>query len=105
MLTDAKVRFAHFEQRWTSQSPVEAMEEFGQVDVLLLDYYLPPITGFKVLQEVNAAVAAGRVRRPTHIIGMSSVMSCNRDLMSEGADHGFVKWEVGDWGGWARDEW
>jgi hypothetical protein len=58
-----------------------------------------------VLQEVNAAVAAGRVRRPTHIIGMSSVMSCNRDLMSEGADHGFVKWEVGDWGGWARDEW
>jgi CheY-like chemotaxis protein len=48
MLVDAKVRFAHFEQRWTSHSPIEALEEFGQVDVLLLDYYLPPMTGFKV---------------------------------------------------------
>jgi hypothetical protein len=51
------------------------------------------------------AVAAGRVARPKHIIGMSSVMSCNRELMEEGADLGYVKWEVGDWEGWARDEW
>jgi hypothetical protein len=36
---------------------------------------------------------------------MSSVMSCNRELMEEGADLGYVKWEVGDWEGWARDEW
>ena len=47
MLQDANVRYGHFEQRWTSQLPVEALEEFGQVDVLLLDYYLPPMTGFK----------------------------------------------------------
>lgn len=47
MLRDADVRYGHFEQRWTSHSPIEAMEEFGEVDVLLLDYYLPPMTGFK----------------------------------------------------------
>ena len=47
MLQDANVRYGHFEQRWNSQLPVEALEEFGQVDVLLLDYYLPPMTGFK----------------------------------------------------------
>jgi response regulator of citrate/malate metabolism len=40
------------------------MEEFGQVDVLLLDFYLPPITGLKVLQQVNEAVKEGRVQRP-----------------------------------------
>ena len=105
MLKDAKVRYGHLEQRWTSHMPVEALEEFGRVDVLLLDFYLPPITGFKVLQQVNEAVAAGRIERPKHIIGMSSVMSCNRELVSEGADHGFVKWEIGEWDGWARDVW
>ena len=25
--------------------------------------------------------------------------------IAEGADAGFVKWDVGTWEGWARDEW
>ena len=29
----------------------------------------------------------------------------NARLMQEGADAGFVKWDVGMWEGWARDEW
>ena len=33
------------------------------------------------------------------------VQSCNRELIAEGADAGFVKWEIGDWEGWARDLW
>ena len=45
---------------------------------------------------------AGRVARPRHIIGMSSVGSCNSLLMQEGADSAFVKWDVGTWEGWAR---
>jgi hypothetical protein len=39
---------------------------------------------------------------PRHIIGMSSVGSCNSLLMQEGADSAFSKWDVGTWEGWAR---
>jgi CheY-like chemotaxis protein len=102
MLRDAGVRYAHIEQRWDSRDPIEAILEFGRVDVLLLDYYLPPMTGYKVLERVNAAVREGLIERPKHIIGMSSVMSCNRELIGLGADAGFVKWDVGLWDGWSR---
>ena len=37
-------------------------------------------------------------------VSMSSVGSCAK-LIAEGADAGFVKWDVGTWEGWARDEW
>ena len=102
MLDDANVRYAHFEQRWTSENAVEALEAFGRVDVLMLDFYLPPVTGLEVLRQVNDAARAGRIERPKHILGMSSVMSCNARLVAEGADAGFVKWDVGTWSGWAK---
>lgn len=105
MLRDARVRYGHFEQRWNSERCIDAIKEFGRVDVLMLDFYLPPVTGLQVLQQVNEAVASGIIQRPKHIIGMSSVGSCNGRLMQEGADAGFVKWDVGMWDGWARDEW
>ena len=105
MLRDAKVRHGDFQQNWTSENAVDALEAFGRVDVLLLDFYLPPVTGLRVLQEVNEAVLAGRIERPRHVVGMSSVGSCNAKLIAEGADAGFVKWDVGTWEGWARDEW
>ena len=81
---------------------VEALEAFGRVDVLMLDFYLPPVTGLEVLRQVNDAARAGRIERPKHILGMSSVMSCNARLVAEGADAGFVKWDVGTWSGWAK---
>ena len=43
---------------------MEVLREFGRVDVLLLDFYLPPVTGLTVLQQVNEAVLAGAIARP-----------------------------------------
>ena len=105
MLKDAKVRYGHFEQRWDSEACIDAIKEFGRVDVLMLDFYLPPLTGLQVLMKLNEAVEAGVIERPRHILGMSSVGSCNSRLVQEGADAGFVKWDVGQWEGWARDRW
>ena len=71
-------------------------------DVLLLDFYIPPKTGLAVLEELNAAVAAGRLPRPRYVVGMSSVRRCNEDLLAAGADAAFIKWDVGQWPLWAR---
>ena len=79
------------------------MRGFGRIDVLLLDFYLPPVTGLAVLQQVNEAVLAGLLERPKFVLGMSSVSSCNNRLIAAGADKGFVKWDIGDWEGWARE--
>jgi CheY-like chemotaxis protein len=103
MLKGAEVRMGHFEQRWSSENAVEVLKEFGRVDVLLLDFYLPPVTGLMVLEQVNEAVKIGVIQRPKHVVGMSSVSSCNSRLICEGADAGFVKWDIGTWEGWARD--
>ena len=103
MLKGAEVRMGHFEQRWSSENAVEALKEFGRVDVLLLDFYLPPVTGLMVLEQVNEAVKIGVIQRPKHVVGMSSVSSCNSRLIREGADAGFVKWDIGTWEGGARD--
>ena len=97
MLRDAKVRHGDFQQNWTSENAVDALEAFGRVDVLLLTY-LPPVTGSRA-QEVNEAsspVASGDPGTSS----MSSVGSCTPNL-AEGADAGFVKWDVGV-GRWAR---
>ena len=59
MLADAKVRYGHFEQRWDSEACIDAIKEFGRVDVLMLDFYLPPLTGLQVLMKLNEAVEAG----------------------------------------------
>ena len=103
MLKTAEVRMGHHEQRWSSENAVEVMRGFGRIDVLLLDFYLPPVTGLAVLQQVNEAVLAGLLERPKFVLGMSSVSSCNNRLIAAGADKGFVKWDIGDWEGWARE--
>ena len=46
-----------------SENAVEALEAFGRVDVLMLDFYLPPVTGLEVLRQVNDAARAGRIER------------------------------------------
>ena len=72
-------------------------------DVLLLDFYIPPKTGLAVLEALNAAVAAGRLPRPRHVLGMSSVRRCNEEMRAAGADAAFIKWEVTRWARWAKD--
>lgn len=72
-------------------------------DVLLLDYYIPPMTGLQVLRAINDAVAAGVLERPRVILGISSVASCNDKMLASGADAGYVKWEATQWSGWTKD--
>ena len=64
MLKTAEVRMGHHEQRWSSENAVEVMRGFGRIDVLLLDFYLPPVTGLAVLQvHVNGIVVSHDVLR------------------------------------------
>lgn len=92
---------------------------------------------------MNKEVKLGSIKRPTYIIGMSSVMTCNEEarrtlqfarraafesltdlltvyvhfavtaplihmavpraqMMAEGADAGFIKWEMPNWSGWEK---
>ena len=101
LTTFAGVKFAAFEQRWTSESPVEAIAAF-QPDVLLLDHFMPPYNGLHVLRLLNEAVKAGVVQRPRFVLGVSSVQSCNDAMIGLGADAGFVKWDAHRWSGWAK---
>ena len=98
---DANVRYAHFEQRWTSENAVEALEAFGRVDVLMLDFYLPPVTGLEVLRQVNDAARAGRIERPRHTRGDERDAG-NARLAEQEARTADVKWDVGTWSGWAK---
>eukprot|EP00241_Pyramimonas_parkeae_P022545 CAMPEP_0114326318 /NCGR_PEP_ID=MMETSP0059-20121206/29656_1 /TAXON_ID=36894 /ORGANISM="Pyramimonas parkeae, Strain CCMP726" /LENGTH=185 /DNA_ID=CAMNT_0001455275 /DNA_START=69 /DNA_END=626 /DNA_ORIENTATION=- len=88
-----------FVQRWTTDNAVADIREY-KPDVLLLDFYIPPYTGLEVLTALNKAVKKGELKRPTFVIGMSSVNYCNRQLVDHGADAGFLKWDVTDWKGW-----
>mmetsp|Transcript_22461 Transcript_22461/g.31432 ORF Transcript_22461/g.31432 Transcript_22461/m.31432 type:complete len:105 (+) Transcript_22461:468-782(+) len=94
-------QFESFNQQWRTDYAVEAVKEF-KPDVLLLDYYIPPITGLKVLRALNEAIANNEIDRPRFIIGMSSVASCNNEMLKEGADFAFVKHEMTSWNAWPR---
>eukprot|EP00466_Bigelowiella_natans_P018117 jgi/Bigna1/77051/fgenesh1_pg.45_\ len=94
-------QFESFNQQWRTDYALEALKEF-RPDVVLLDYYIPPITGLKVLRALNEAVANKEIDRPRYIIGMSSVASCNNEMLKEGADFAFVKHEMTSWNAWPR---
>ena len=77
------------EQRWDSSDALAHIHRFAP-DVLLLDHYMPPQSGYQVLE----ALLASEVPRPTTIVAMSSATSKNDAMVALGADVGIVKFDL-----------
>ena len=77
------------EQRWNSSDALQHIEAFAP-DVLLLDHYMPPKSGFEVLE----TLLASSIPRPSTIIAMSSDAGKNEAMVVLGADMGVVKFDV-----------
>ena len=83
--TDALV----IEQRWNSADALDHIRRF-QPNVLLLDHYMPPQSGHRVLSDLLAS----NVPRPTTVVAMSSDPAKNDAMVRLGADIGVVKFDV-----------
>ena len=77
------------EQRWDSSEALAHIERFNP-DVLLLDHYMPPMSGFEVLKSLLDST----VPRPTTVVAMSSDPRKNDDMCGLGADIGVVKFDL-----------
>ena len=83
-------------QRWNSTDALDHIHRFAP-DVLLLDHYMPPQSGYQVLE----ALLASEVPRPTTIVAMSSAASKNDAMVALGADVGIVKFDLSSLDFWA----
>ena len=77
------------EQRWNSSEALEHVQRFAP-DVLLLDHYMPPMTGYEVLERLLNA----NINRPDTIVAMSSDAGKNEAMVALGADIGVVKFDL-----------
>jgi CheY-like chemotaxis protein len=77
------------EQRWNSSDAIAHIAAFAP-DVLLLDHYMPPMTGYEVLERLLSA----NVSRPATIVAMSSDSGKNEAMVALGADIGVVKFDL-----------
>lgn len=77
------------EQRWNASDALDHIRRFAP-DVLLLDHYMPPQSGYQVLE----ALLASEVTRPNTIVAMSSAASKNDAMVALGADVGVVKFDL-----------
>lgn len=85
------------EQRWHSTNAVERIRAFAP-DVLLLDHYMPPMSGFQVLE----ALLNSDVKRPPTVIAMSSASNKNDAMVALGADQGVVKFDLAGLELWSK---
>ena len=77
------------EQRWNSNQALQHIQRFAP-DVLLLDHYMPPKTGYEVLE----SLLTSSIKRPATIVAMSSDASKNHAMVALGADVGVIKFEL-----------
>lgn len=77
------------EQRWNSNDALEHVRRFAP-DVLLLDHYMPPITGYEILERLLNA----DINRPATIVAMSSDARKNQAMLEAGADEAVVKFDL-----------
>ena len=77
------------QQRWNSSEAVDHIRRF-QPDVLLLDHYMPPLSGHQVLSDLLAS----DVPRPSIVVAMSSDPGKNDAMVALGADVGIVKFDL-----------
>ena len=91
MLTAAGVDVKQLviEQRWNSADALDHIHRFAP-DVLLLDHYMPPQSGYLVLE----ALLASEVPRPSTVVAMSSDPEKNNAMVALGADVGIVKFDL-----------
>lgn len=91
MLTAGGVDVERFviQQRWNSSEALDHIRRF-QPDVLLLDHYMPPLSGHQVL----SALLSSDVPRPTTVVAMSSDPGKNDAMVALGADVGIVKFDL-----------
>ncbi|MEL0182548.1 MAG: response regulator [Candidatus Poseidoniales archaeon] len=91
MLTAGGVDVERFviQQRWNSSDALDHIRRF-QPDVLLLDHFMPPLSGHQVL----SALLSSDVPRPTTVVAMSSDPGKNDAMVALGADIGVVKFDL-----------
>lgn len=85
------------EQRWNSSDALDWIRRFVP-DVLLLDHFMPPKTGYEVL---NALLRAD-IPRPSRIVAMSSASEKNHAMVALGADEGVVKFDLASLPFWPK---
>ena len=91
MLTAGGVDVERFviEQRWNSSDALDHIHRFAP-DVLLLDHYMPPLSGHQVL----SSMLTSDVPLPSIVVAMSSDPAKNDAMVRLGADIGVVKFDL-----------
>lgn len=82
-----------FIQHWDTSKALDQIREF-QPNILLLDFYIPPKNGLEILLETTKLSDSGEITKPDIIVAMSSAMSKNEAMLSNGADYGILKWDI-----------
>ena len=89
-------------QFWDTENSTARIKKFSP-DILLLDYYIEPISGLQVIKKLNIALENNQIVRPKKIIGISSSSSANSRFVQAGADDSIIKFELANLDFWNRD--